>query len=90
MWPSFLGYMAAFPTPGQDGTNLTVTKKVRFSPESARRLERLAREMDMTESDVLRHGLQLIERVRDRRAAMDTLIAMAEGETWKKSALRLK
>ena len=82
--------MSPLPTSRDDGTNLTVTKKVRFSPESARRLERLAREMDMTESDVLRHGLQLIERVRDRRAAVDDLIAMAEGETWSKTRPRMK
>ena len=82
--------MSAFPTSSPDGTNLTVTKKVRFSPESARRLERLAREMEMTESDVLRHGLQLIERVRDRRAAVDALIGQAEGETWAKTRFRPK
>lgn len=69
---------------------MTVTKKVRFSPESARRLERLAQEMDMTESDVLRHGLHLVERVRDRRAAVDALIGMTEGETWTKASFRPK
>lgn len=82
--------MSTFPASGEGGRNLTVTKKVRFSPESARRLERLAREMDMTESDVLRHGLHLIERVRDRRAAVDRLIALAEGETWTKTPFLLR
>lgn len=82
--------MKAVPTDEESGRNLTVTKKVRFSPESARRLERLAREMDMTESDVLRHGLQLVERVRDRQAAVDALIQMAEGESWTKTRFRPK
>lgn len=82
--------MSVIQTPRDDGTNLTVTKKVRMSPESAKRLERLAREMDMTESDVLRHGLQLIERVRDRQAAVEALVAQAEGETWAKARFRPK
>ena len=72
------------------GTNLTVTKKLRFSPESAARLERLAREMDMTESDVLRHGLALVERVRRRESAIEALVGLGEGETWTKERVRPK
>lgn len=72
------------------GTNLTITKKLRFSPESAARLERLAREMDMTESDVLRHGLTLVERVRRRQGAMEALVSLGEGETWTKERFRPK
>lgn len=72
------------------GTNLTVTKKLRLSPEGARKLERLAKEMDMTESDVMREGIRLLERVRDRKAAVDDLVALAEGETWTKARFPLK
>lgn len=79
-------------TPGRGavGTNLTVTKKLRLSPEGARRLERLAKEMDMTESDVLREGIHLVERVRNRRALVEQLVAMTEGETWTKTPYNLK
>lgn len=75
---------------GDVGTNLTVTKKLRLSPEGARRLERLAKEMGMTESDVLREGIHLVERVRNRRAHIEGLVAMAEGETWTKDRFPLK
>lgn len=57
-----------------------VTKKVRLTRDRARRLSRLAREMHATESDVLRQGLDLVDRVRRRRANVEGLIALAQGK----------
>lgn len=56
------------------------TKKVRLTPERADRLRELAEEMDTTESDVLRLGLDLVERIRRRRRNVQGLIDLIEGD----------
>lgn len=56
-----------------------VTKKVRLTAASARKLRRLAREDKRTESDVLREGIDFYEQMRDRQRAVKELIAMIDG-----------
>ena len=65
---------------------VSVTKKVRLSPERARLLARLARESKTTESEIIREGLDLVQRVRSRQANIEGLIALARGETYRKIA----
>jgi hypothetical protein len=60
------------------GMAMEVTKKVRLSRTDARRLARVAREAKRTESQILREGLDLVERVRNRRRAMKDLIALID------------
>lgn len=55
---------------------VSTTKKVRLSPELEADLALLAKELGVTESEVLRYGIRLAKRVRDRRAN----IAMAVEE----------
>lgn len=53
-----------------------VTKKVRFKSPDARRLRGVAKDLGMTESEVLRRGFDLMEGVRDRRQNVEKLIAI--------------
>lgn len=57
-----------------------VTKKVRLSSAEARHLASLARDLDLTESEVLRQGMSMMDVVRDRRRNIGLLIAMSAGE----------
>lgn len=68
----------------------TVTKKFRFSPEKAQQLRRVAREARMTETDVVREGVDLFEEKRKRAEATERLIALIEGPEPKKIRFRLK
>lgn len=60
--------------------NRTVTKRVRLTPSEADLLARLADEADVTESEVLREGIRLVERLERRATHVHELIAMAEGQ----------
>lgn len=51
-----------------------ITKKVRMDARQAKRLHRLARDLGMTESEVLRQGIDMMERVRDRKRNVQKLI----------------
>lgn len=57
----------------------SVTKKVRLTPARAVRLRQLARESGVTERDIIRCGIELVERVRYRHQNMHELVQMAEG-----------
>lgn len=69
---------------------LSVTKKVRLSDERAAQLEELADKLDMTESDVLRYGLDLVDRVEARRANLDKLLKYIDGPEPPKIRFRMK
>lgn len=56
-----------------------ITKKVRMGAKEAQRLRRVARDLGLTESEVLRQGVGLMERVRDRHKNVDKLIALIDG-----------
>lgn len=49
-----------------------------MAPQEAARLRSVARELNRSESDVIREGLALVERVRARRRSMRRLIELAE------------
>ena len=68
----------------------SVVKKVRLGPERARRLQRLARERSKTESQILREGLDLVERVRSRERNIEGLIRFLEGDEPPKIRFALK
>lgn len=68
----------------------SVVKKVRMDPPRAAKLRRLARQLKMTESDVLREGLDLVDRVDARRRNIHKLIEMIEGPEPPKIRFRLK
>lgn len=57
----------------------TTTKKVRLGAERARRLKALAEDSGTTESEILRYGIDLVDRIRARRANVEDLIALANG-----------
>lgn len=57
----------------------SITKRVRMSPSEARRLARLARREHRSESEILREGLDLVERRKDRDRGLKQLIAMIDG-----------
>lgn len=69
---------------------LSVTKKVRLSDERAAQLEHLADKLDMTESDVLRYGLDLVDRMEARRENVQKLIDLIDGEEPPKIRFHLK
>lgn len=56
----------------------TITKKVRLDDAYARRLARLARKRGVSESEILRQGLDLIEQTDQREKALARLIELAE------------
>lgn len=66
-------------TTGRRRLRADVVKKVRMDKQQAARLKRLARASGMSESDILREGLELMETVRARQANVGCLIALAEG-----------
>lgn len=61
-----------------DGEGGEVVKKVRMTLGQARRLQKLADRIGATESDVLRRGVDLVEKAADREAALQRLLKMAE------------
>lgn len=72
------------PTAARDPDDLArgtrdVTKKVRLTDGEAELLTSLAEERDVTESEVLRAGLRLQQRMRRRAENIDRLIELAEG-----------
>lgn len=73
LWGYIASSMAARVPPAK-----TVVKKLRVDKTEAARLRRMARELHASESDVMREGLRLVERVRLRQRNMATLIAQAE------------
>lgn len=50
-----------------------ITKKVRMDQRDADRLARVARQLNLSETDVLREGLDLIERLQEGKVAVDGL-----------------
>lgn len=78
--------MCPHPFPGVAST----VKKFRFSEDYARKLRRIAKHEGVTESDVVRRGIDLQQRVIDRRKAVEGLIAMIDGPEPKKLRFRLK
>lgn len=62
----------------------TVVKHFRFSPQKAHQLRRLAKRKGMSETDVVRAGIDLVEEMEDRLAATEELIAMIDGPEPKK------
>lgn len=71
-------------TPARDPDDLRqgtreVTKKVRLTDGEATLLATLAEDRDLTESEVLRAGLRLQERMRRRAANIEGLVELAEG-----------
>lgn len=57
----------------------TTTKKVRLGTERALRLKALAEDAGTTESEILRYGIDLVDRIRARRENIEHLIALANG-----------
>lgn len=54
----------------------TLTKKFRVDKARARTLARLARDLDVPESDILRRGIDLVARVERRKRNVDQLLAI--------------
>lgn len=52
----------------------TITKKFRVDKRRAQKLARLARELDVTESDVVRRGIDLVARIEGRKRNVEKLI----------------
>ncbi len=59
--------------------NRSVTKRVRLTPTEAETLEELAELQGTSQSEVLREGLRMQERIRKRQANVHKLIELAEG-----------
>lgn len=53
-----------------------ITKKVRMKATDARRLRRVAKDLGLTESEVLRQGVEHMEQVGRRHRNVETLIAL--------------
>lgn len=53
----------------------STVKKLRLDDRRLRSLERLARDLRVTESEVLREGLDLVERRERRKKGVEKLIA---------------
>lgn len=66
--------------PAADEETRDVVKKARFTPSEADDLERLARERDVTQSEVLRAGVRALLRVERRREHVDELVDLIEGD----------
>jgi hypothetical protein len=71
------------PTEAREPRNLDqgtrdVTKKVRLTDGEADLLTDLAADADVTESEILRHGLRLQARMRRRAENIDRLTSLAE------------
>lgn len=58
----------------------SVIKRVRMKSKEAQELRRLARELGVTESELLRQGLDLVKRRQSSREALENLIAMIPPE----------
>jgi hypothetical protein len=73
------------PTEAREPRNLDqgtrdVTKKVRLTDGEAGLLATLAEDEEVTESQILRRGLRIQDRMRRRAANIDRLTALAEDE----------
>ena len=64
--------------PKLDGEGGEVVKKVRLTRAQAKRLQKLAKQIGVTESDVLRRGVELVEKNARREAALQKLVEWAE------------
>lgn len=73
------GVMAATATDPSASGPRDVTKKVRMTHEEAALLERLAEERGMNESEVLRYGVRLQERMATRARNIGQLIELIQG-----------
>ena len=71
-------------------THRTVTKKVRLEPKEAAALRRLARLRGVTESELLREGLGLVQASRDRDALILRLHALFPGPEPAKERFELR
>lgn len=58
----------------------SVVKRFRLSAQAAHRLAQLADDLGTTESELIRRGLELVERVERRQRNIEDLIALAEGD----------
>lgn len=58
--------------------NATVVKKFRLTPEEAKELRSLAKQMGLTESDVVRKGVDLVKRLQARKDALEGLIRLSK------------
>jgi hypothetical protein len=67
-----------------------ITKRVRLEAHRAKIVERIARTEDKSESDVLREGIDLLERVRARRANVPSLLEFIREPAPPKTRFALK
>ena len=67
-----------------------MVKKVRLTPAQARDLDRLARALRVTESDILREGIEAARQRDRRRRAVEEMIRMTEGESYRKIPFSLR
>lgn len=67
-----------------------VTKKVRMTEAEADLLERLAKQRGMNESEVLRYGVRLQERMATRARNIGQLIELVEGPEPEKVRFELR
>lgn len=65
--------------------NVSVVVKLRMDVKQARRLARLARQRGKTKSDIIREGIDLVERQSDRERGLRELVAMIKGQLPPKS-----
>lgn len=68
----------------------TETKKVRLGPRAAKWLEETARREEKNESDILREGLLLAERIRARGAALEDLLEFVDDGAPDKETFELR
>lgn len=66
-----------------------VTKKIRLTPREAELLSELAEARGTNQSEVLRKGLRLVDRMRQRAENIDGLIELAQGEEPEKVRFKL-
>lgn len=66
-----------------------LTKKFRLDAKRAKVVERIAKREDRSESEVLREGIDLLERVRARRKHVPQLLDFAKGGEPPKVRFRL-
>lgn len=74
----------------QSGVAASAIRKVRLDDDHVKALRRVAKKRGVTESDVLRRGIQLQDRVLRRAEAIERLISMIEGPEPKKARWRMK
>lgn len=67
-----------------------VTKRFRIEPERAQIVERIAKKENKTESEVLREGIDLLQRVRARKEHVPALLDYVKDFEPPKEKFRLK